>query len=84
MDHAHSVLAESCVLYLAIFNSEEACSIAHRDNLFFSGPDEEDGQFDYGKPFFFRDYSVKSWHRHFRKADPIGGDALIPFVARIW
>lgn len=70
IDHAHKVLAELCIHYLNLFNSESR-SIAK--NCY--------GAESSANPRAFLDYSAKNWGSHYRKA---GGDpSFVSSILRI-
>ncbi|WKT54227.1 hypothetical protein QSH57_004811 [Fusarium oxysporum f. sp. vasinfectum] len=70
--HAHAVLAKLCVLYLNFFNSNVGSLT------------DVDGEADHcvdRHPFL--DYSAETWGAHFRKAEFIDDDSIIPFALKI-
>ncbi|KAH7173109.1 hypothetical protein DER46DRAFT_596919 [Fusarium sp. MPI-SDFR-AT-0072] len=70
--HAHTVLAELCVLYLNFFNSDVSLP---------TGANGEAGHSI--DSYAFLDYSAKTWGAHFREAGIIDDAAIIPFALRI-
>ncbi|KAH7109801.1 hypothetical protein EDB81DRAFT_927683 [Dactylonectria macrodidyma] len=70
--HAHTVLAELCVLYLNFFNSDV--------NLPTDANREVGHSVD---SHAFLDYSAKSWGDHFRQAAIIDDATIVPFALRI-
>ncbi|KAK5991264.1 Ankyrin repeat domain-containing protein 50 [Cladobotryum mycophilum] len=70
--HAHTVLAEVCVLYLKFLNSDVALSTNTNDQ---SG----DSLDNHG----LLDYSAKNWGAHFRKADISDSTSIISLFVRI-
>ncbi|KAF4335972.1 ankyrin repeat-containing protein, partial [Fusarium beomiforme] len=70
--HAHAVLAKLCVLYLNFFNS-------NGDLL--TDMDGEGSHCVDRHPFL--DYSAEAWGAHFRKAEFIDDNIVVPFALRI-
>ncbi|KAH7114778.1 ankyrin repeat-containing domain protein [Dactylonectria estremocensis] len=70
--HAHTVLAELCVLYLNFFNSDVSL------------PTDANGEAGHSvDSHVFLDYSAKTWGAHFREAGIIDDAAIIPSALRI-
>ncbi|KAL9561163.1 hypothetical protein ACKAV7_014518 [Fusarium commune] len=70
--HAHAVLAKLCVFYLNFFNSNVGL-LTEMDRTASHCVDKHS----------FLDYSAKTWGAHFRKAEFIDDDSIVPFVLGI-
>ncbi|KAH7134386.1 hypothetical protein EDB81DRAFT_858982 [Dactylonectria macrodidyma] len=71
-NHAHAVLAEVCVRYLNLFNSDVSL------------PADANGETGHSlDSHAFLDYSAKTWGAHFREAGIIDDAAIVPFALRI-
>jgi hypothetical protein len=70
--HAHAVLAKLCVLYLNFFNSNVGL-LTEIDRTASHYVDKHS----------FLDYSAETWGAHFRKAEFIDDDSIVPFVLGI-
>ncbi|PKK35652.1 hypothetical protein CI102_15260 [Trichoderma harzianum] len=69
---AHAVLAELCVLYLNLFNSDVRLPTGANGEA--SHPVDSQA---------FVDYSAKNWGAHFREASIIDDADIVPFAAKI-
>ncbi|KAL7781716.1 hypothetical protein V8C43DRAFT_319567 [Trichoderma afarasin] len=70
---AHNILAELCVLYLNLFNSDLGSTIKANETANYLTDRNS-----------FLDYSAKHWGSHFREAQVIDGAAIIPASIRIY
>ncbi|KAL6808800.1 hypothetical protein V8C40DRAFT_259353 [Trichoderma camerunense] len=70
---AHNILAELCVLYLNLFNSDLGSTIKANETTNYLTDRNS-----------FLDYSAKHWVSHFREAQVIDGAAIIPASIRIY
>ncbi|RYP58916.1 hypothetical protein DL769_008749 [Monosporascus sp. CRB-8-3] len=70
--HAHTILAELCVLYLNLFNSDISLPIDTIGEAGYSVDNQA-----------FLDYSAEYWGAHFREAGIIDGTAIMSSVLKI-
>ncbi|KAL6886925.1 hypothetical protein GGI43DRAFT_273204 [Trichoderma evansii] len=70
--HAHTTLAELCMIYLDLFNSTDRFQ-----------KDIKEMRLNNSQYLDFLDYSAENWIAHFHAADLADNDAISPFALRI-